>query len=519
MPYLNNKPSEPHVRDITKLLDDASESDIEIITSAFNFAKKAHEGYTRYSGEPYFNHVFETAKILAELQAGPSTISAGLLHDVIEDTNVTAEDIKKEFGKEILFLIEGVTKLGKLRYHGRDRYIESLRKLFVAMSQDIRVLIIKLCDRLHNMRTLDFVPKHKQFRIANETMKVYAQLAYRLGIRKISRELEDLSFKYIEPEHYEEAEKIVKQKNKEALEKLEKFRKSVQKALFMEGLNTAKTDYRMKHLHSFYRKLERKDFDPNNIYDTLALRVYVPTISDCYRALGIIHSTWRPLPGRIKDYIAFPKPNGYKSLHTTIFTGDGSIVEIQIRTPEMHREAEYGIASHSIYKNTANGNVENKNLLWIKSLLPAMAKLEEDDDNVVQAKEIPNWIRDMVELQSGAIQEEFAQNMSADFFQKRLFVFTPKGDVVDLPIDSTPIDFAYAIHSDIGDHLASAKIGGKMVSLDKKLKNGDIVEIQTNKNSKPSAKWINIAKTSLAKKHIKDAVGKNPKPKINPRIK
>lgn len=511
--------TEPSVKDIIKLLDNTSESDVELITRAYEFAKKAHEGYVRYSGEPYFNHVFETAKILAELQAGPTTISAGLLHDVIEDTNTTAEQIKKEFGAEVLFLIEGVTKLGKLRYQGRDRYIESLRKLFVAMSQDIRVLIIKLCDRLHNMRTLQFVPKHKQLRIANETMKIYAQLAYRLGIRKISRELEDLAFKYIEPQHYEEASKLVKQKNKEALEKLEKFRKSVQKALFMAGLTTAKTDYRIKHLHSFYRKLERKDFDPENIYDTLAMRVYVPTIADCYTALGIIHSTWRPLPGRIKDYIAFPKPNGYRSIHTTIFTGDKSIVEIQIRTPEIHRESEYGIASHAIYKNTSKTSGENKNLLWIKSLLPSMAKLEENGEKEIQAKEIPNWLKDMAELQSEAQQEEFAQNMSADFFQRRLFVFTPKGDVVDLPIDSTPIDFAYAIHSDIGNHLASAKIGGKIVSLDKKLRNGDIVDVQTNKNSKPSSKWIHIAKTSMAKKHIKDALDKNPKPRINPRIK
>jgi GTP pyrophosphokinase len=511
--------TEQSIKDIIKLLDSASESDIAIITHAYDFAKKAHEGYVRYSGEPYFNHVYETAKILAELQAGPSTISAGLLHDVIEDTNITADDIKKEFGAEILFLIEGVTKLGKLRYQGRDRYIESLRKLFVAMSQDIRVLIIKLCDRLHNMRTLDFVPKHKQLRIANETMKIYAQLAYRLGIRKISRELEDLSFKYIEPEHYNEAFKMVKQKNKEALEKLEKFRKSVQKALFMGGFTTAKTDYRIKHLHSFYRKLERKDYDPDNIYDILAMRVYVPTISDCYTALGIIHSTWRPLPGRIKDYIAFPKPNGYKSLHTTIFTGDKSIVEIQIRTPEIHKESEYGIASHAIYKNSSSGSIENKNLLWIKNLLPSMAKLEENSENVVQAKEIPNWLKDMVELQSSVEQEEFSQNMSADFFQRRLFVFTPKGDVVDLPINSTPIDFAYAIHSDIGNHLASAKIGGKMAALDKKLQNGDIVEVQTNKNSKPSSKWLILAKTSMAKKHIKDALGKNPGLKINPKTR
>ena len=482
--------TEPNVKEIIKLLDNTSEEDVALITRAYDFAKKAHEGYTRYSGEPYFIHVFETAKILAELQVGPSTISAGLLHDVIEDTSVTPEQIKKEFGKEILFLIEGVTKLGKLRYHGRDRYIESLRKLFVAMSQDIRVLIIKLCDRLHNMRTLEFVPKHKQLRIANETMKVYAQLAYRLGIRKISRELEDLSFKYIEPEHYNEALKIVKQKNKEALERLEKFRKSVQKALFQEGFTTAKTDYRIKHLHSFYRKLERKNFDAETVYDTLAMRVYVPTISDCYRALGIIHSIWRPLPGRIKDYIAFPKPNGYRSLHTTIFTGDGSIVEIQIRTPEMHREAEYGIASHAVYKNANAVSEENKNLLWIKSLLPAMAKLEANGEGGSLAKEIPNWIKDMAQLQAGAQIDEFAQNMSADFF-----------------------------HSDIGNHLFSAKIGGKMVSLDTKLKNGDIVDIQTKEKSKPSSKWLDLAKTSMAKKRIRDALEKNPGPKINPRIK
>ena len=509
---------ETDVKDIIKLLDNPSPEDEELITRAYDFAKKSHDGYTRYSGEPYFIHVFETAKILAELQMGACTIAAGLLHDVIEDTNVTAEQIEQEFGKEILFLVQGVTKLGKLRYHGRDRYIESLRKLFVAMSQDIRVLIIKLCDRLHNMRTLEFVPKHKQLRIATETMKVYAQLAYRLGIRKISRELEDLSFQYIEPEHYKEAVKLIKQKDKEATERLDKFRRSVQKALVKEGITTAKTDYRIKHIHSFYRKLERKEFGVDKIYDTLALRVYVPTPTDCYRALGILHGIWRPLPGRIKDYIAFPKPNGYRSLHTTIFTGDGSIVEVQIRTQEMHREAEYGIASHAIYKNSFQEESENKNLLWIKSLLPSMLHLSNNGEQDKTA-DVPNWIKDMAELQASAQKDEFSHNMSADFFQRRLFVFTPKGDVVDLPIGSTPVDFAYAIHSDIGNHLFAAKIGGKMVALDTKLQNGDIVDIQTKERSKPSAKWLDIARTSMAKKRIKDALEKNPSPKINPRIK
>lgn len=518
---MNDETHPTDVTDIIKLLDNTTEEDVALITHAYEYAKKAHEGYARYSGEPYFIHVFETAKILAELQMGSSTIAAGLLHDVIEDTNVKDADIEKEFGKEILFLVQGVTKLGKLRYHGRDRYIESLRKLFVAMSQDIRVLIIKLCDRLHNMRTLEFVPKHKQLRIANETMKVYAQLAYRLGIRRISRELEDLSFQYTEPEHYKEAVKIIKQKNKEALERLDKFRKSVQKALVKEGLITAKTDYRIKHLHSFYRKLERKDFDVDKIYDILALRVYVPTMSDCYKALGILHGIWRPLPGRIKDYIAFHKPNGYRSLHTTIFTGDGSIIEVQIRTPEMHREAEYGIASHAMYKNSMEpADSENKNLIWIKSLLPSMLHLNngnnKNNDNIA---DVPNWIKDMAELQASAQKDEFAHNMTADFFQKRLFVFTPKGDVVDLPIGSTPVDFAYAIHSDIGNHMFSAKISGKMVSLDTKLQNGDIVDIQTKDRSKPSAKWLEIARTSMAKKRIKDTLEKNPAQKINPKQK
>ena len=505
----------PDVNEIIKLLESPTPEDIELIKHAYTFSEKAHGGYTRYSGEPYFIHPFETAKILADLKMGSTSIAAGLLHDVIEDTNTTTADIEREFGKEVLFLVQGVTKLGKLRYHGRDRYIESLRKLFVAMSQDIRVLIIKLCDRLHNMRTLEFVPKHKQLRIASETIKVYASLAYRLGIRKISRELEDLSFRYTEPEHYKDAEKIFKTKSKEGIDRLEKFRKSVQKALVKEGFTTAHTDYRIKHLHSLYRKLERKEFDVEKIYDISALRVYVPTTADCYRALGIIHGIWRPLPGRIKDYIAFPKQNGYQSLHTTIFTGDGGIIEIQIRTPEMHREAEYGIASHISYKN----NTENKDMLWIKSLLPT-AFFKPNGHKNTESTDVPNWIKDMAELQASTKnQDEFTANMSADFFQKRIFVFTPKGDVVDLPIGSTSIDFAYSIHSDIGNHLSAVKINGKMVSLDTKLKNGDIVEIKTKEKSKPSSKWISMAQTSMAKKRIKDTLEKSPTHKINPKIK
>ncbi len=502
------------LEEIIKLMRETpNEKDSALIAKAYAFAEKAHTGQKRFSGDPYFLHLTETAKILAELGKGPITISAGLLHDSIEDANISPETIEKEFGKEIRFLVEGVTKLGKLRYRGVERYVESLRKLFVAMSQDLRVLIIKLADRLHNMRTLQYVRKEKQKRIASETLEIYAPLAYRLGIRKLNRELEDLAFPYVYPEEYEKVKEMLKKKHKETLGHLDQLRKSIVKGLTKAGITKIHTDYRVKGLYSLYQKLLRKNWDIDSVYDLLAVRVIVPTIEDCYRVLGTIHSIWRPLPGRIKDYIAFPKPNGYRGLHTTIFTGDGSIMEIQIRSEEIHREAEYGVVSHFGYKEKLDlKTITNSSMTWIKQFLPLLSfgeRLNKENSSVMGG-DVPIWLRELAKIESGQSQhEDFIKEIKADFFKTRIFIFTPKGDVVDLPGDASPIDFAYAIHSDIGDHMAGAKVNGKLVSLDTTLKNGDIVEILTKEKSKPTTKWLDIAKTTMAKRHIKALFSKS----------
>ncbi len=503
------------LQEILELSQTATSADKEIIKKAYSYAEKAHANQRRYSNDPYFDHLTETAKILAELGMDYSMISAGLLHDVIEDVQVSAEELEKEFGKEILFLIEGVTKLGKIRYKGSNKHNESLRKLFVAMSQDIRVLIIKLADRLHNMRTLSFVPKEKQKRIATETLEIYAPIAYRLGIRKLNRELEDLAFPYVYPEEYVLAKKVHQEKQNHDIERLEKFHRSLAKALVKQGLKPLHTDYRIKGLYSLYKKWLKKGKDTEKIYDIAALRVIVSTVSDCYKALGIIHGTWRPYPGRIKDYIAFPKPNGYKSLHTTIFTGDGNLIEIQIKTEEMYHESEYGIASHFNYKSNKQNFKKNQStsgFMWVKNLLPNMNSSAEKakSQKITNLKDtVPNWIRELVSYQKTTVDDEFEKSMKRDFFEERIFVFTPKGDVIDLPIDSSPIDFAYAIHSDIGNHTAGVKMNGKFVSLDTKLKNGDIIEIQTKDSSHPTAKWLELTKTTMARKHIKTVLPKD----------
>jgi len=492
------------VKDIISLIDSPTPADIALIEKAYATAEKAHSGVKRKSGEPYFTHVFETAKILAELKMDPAVISAGLLHDSIEDGVLTEEEIKKEFGDEILFLVNGVTKLGKLKYHGLERHMESLRKLFVASSQDIRVIIIKLCDRLHNMRTLQYVQPEKQKRIALETLEIFAPLAYRLSIRRLSRELEDLSFPYVYPEEYNNVKELVKLRNAETLPKLEKFMKSVKKALAEEGLTNIKTDFRQKGLYSLSKKIIRKGGDIEKVYDILAMRIFTESVGDCYKALGIIHSKWRPLPGRIKDYIAVPKPNGYKSIHTTVFTGDGSIVEVQIRTHEMHKADEFGIASFLRYKDEKN--YENKELSWFSQFLPksigALKKISKKDN-------APAWIQELVESHAESGGEDMMEDLKTDFFSQRIFAFTPKGDVVDLPLGSSVIDFAYAIHSDIGNHIGSIIVNDKIAPLDTKLHNGDRVEIIYKKNAKPNRKWLAYAKTSLARRHIKTALGEN----------
>lgn len=460
---------ENHVEKIISLLAETSEEEKELVRKAYDFAKKAHEGQIRLSGEPYFNHSFETAKNLAGLGMDATSVAAGFLHDVLEDTKTAPETIKKEFGEEILFIVEGVSKLGALKYRGANRHNESLRKLLLATSKDIRVLIVKICDRLHNMQTFSFVPAEKQKRIASETLEIYVPIANRLGIRKLSRELEDLSFPYANEEGFDEISSIFKKSYDEKLEKLEKFRKSVMKELARAGFINFSFDYRVKGLYSLYKKYLKYKKDIENIYDMLAMRIIVDKTEDCYKALGIIHAIWKPLPGKIKDYIAFPKINGYKSLHTTVFTGDGNLVEIQIRTKDMHDEAEYGVAAHSLYK------AEGKN-----------------------KKQIMPWMQAMVVHSINEIKK--------DFLSERIFIFTPKGDVVDLPTDSSAIDFAYAIHSDIGDRMSGVKINGKLSPINSALVGGEIVEIMTSKNARPSRKWLEYAKTSFAKKHIKNFI-------------
>lgn len=478
--------------------------DIAFVKKAYFFAEQAHVGYLRHSGEPYFKHLSETALILAELGVGAATITAGLLHDTIEDAGIKREDVVREFGEEVAFLVDGVTKLGHLKYKGANRHNESLRKLFVAMSEDIRVLLIKLADRLHNMRTLSHVPKEKQKRIASETLEIYAPIAYRLGIRKINRELEDLSFPFVYPREHEEMRKTLKERHLDRVESLEKFSHSVMKALAKEGLTKAKSEYRVKGLYSLYKKYLRYDKYIEKIYDISAIRILVDTVPDCYRVLGVIHGRWRPLPHRIKDYIAFPKPNGYQALHTTVFIGDGNIVEVQIKTHEMYRYSEYGIASHLTYKDKN----QSKNILaWVYSLLPKpKVSNGATTDN---GKDVPKWISELANYEAlSKYHQRFHERLKSDFFNHRIFAFSPKGDVVDLPIDSTPIDFAYSIHTDIGDHMIGSKVNGKLVSLDTKLRNGDIVFIMTNESAKPNRKWLLMAKTSMARRHIRQKLGK-----------
>lgn len=527
----------PDVKDIIAKMGSPTAEDVALVEKAYVFSEAAHKDHKRFSGEPYFIHPFETAKGLAGLGMSAKTIAAGLLHDTVEDAAVKPETIEKEFGKEIRFLVEGVTKLGRLKYRGAERHRESLRKLLVATGQDARVLIIKLMDRLHNMRTLSHVPEAKRQRIALETLEIYAAIAHRLGIGVVRRELEDLAFEYANPEEYAKTKKLLAERSREKLERLEKMSRTLRKALAENGITNFRSDYRVKGLYSLWRKLQRKEGDMDKIYDIAALRVIVKDIPDCYRVLGIVNNIWQPLPNKIKDYIAFPKPNGYQSLHTTVFSGYGGIVEIQIRTEEMHREAEYGITAHVLYKEADGadapaaraGGIRSSSFDWIKSLIPSFRRgsksevrienspkqNKKDNTQKAEAKRArygapagPEWLGDLGDQQD---DPDFETTLHTDIFSQRVFVFTPTGDVVDLPVKATPIDFAYAIHSDIGDHVFGAKVNSKLVQLDTLLHNGDIVEIQTKKSAQPKQKWLDFAKTTLARRHIRAALEKDKK--------
>ncbi len=467
----------PSIKDIISLTSGFKERDKALIEKAYNFAKRAHEGQLRKSGEPYFLHVASTAKNLADLDMSPVVIAAGLLHDVLEDAGITEDELKKEFGDEIVGLVEGVTKLGKVKYKGVERNVENLRKFFISVAKDLRVLVIKLADRLHNIETLEHVRPDKQKRIALETLEIYAPLANRLSMGRLKGKLEDAAFRFAFPKEYIEVKELLLSK-KDAEEKyLIEVKDKIEEKIKESKIKNTIIDYRQKHLYSLWRKLQKYNMDIGKIYDIIALRIMVDSVADCYHVLGLIHGEWTPVPNRIKDYIASPKTNGYQSLHTTIFTGTGGIVEIQIRTHEMHEKAENGIAAHFFYKEKhQTDKTIPKEFEWVHQL-----------HDLNQSKEDP---------------EKFLKSIKMDFFSDRLFVFTPKGDIVDLPEESSVIDFAYAIHTDVGDHAQGAKVNGKNSSLGTKLKTNDIVEIQVNKNAKPSSKWLDYAKTSLARKRI-----------------
>lgn len=466
------------VHEILKIANYLDTKDQDTIQRAFTYAENAHSSQQRNSGEPYFFHTIEVAKILATMNADAATIAAGLLHDVLEDTQTTEETLINEFGTEIVTLVSGVTKLGHLKYQGTIRHAESLRKFFIASAHDIRVVMIKLADRLHNISTLQYIPKEKQQRIAIETLEIYARLADRLGMGKLKAQLEDYAFPFAYPEEYTQTQKLISEYTSLGEHHLEKVATNLKEELEILEATITTLNYRVKHIYSVWQKLVHHNYDITKIHDIFALRIIVPTILDCYQALGIIHGLYKPLSGRFKDYIAQPKPNGYQSLHTTVFDGMGGILEIQIRTEQMHDEAEYGImTSHVGYKETTRHTNNQSKTDWVHELLEAQRNLEKPED--------------------------FLKHLKLDFFQERVFVHTPKGDVIELPRGASIIDFAYAIHSDIGNHATGGKINGKMVSLDTILEQGDIIEIIHNDKQRPSRKWIDHCKTTFAKQQIK----------------
>ncbi|MFZ2593351.1 MAG: HD domain-containing protein [Minisyncoccia bacterium] len=507
------KTETPTISEIISYMEYATDTEKAQVEDAYYFSEKVHSGHTRYSGEPYFTHPATVALYLSEMGMDSHTIIAGLLHDSIEDVGVTAEEIQGKYGADVYNMVEGVTKLGHVRYHGVERHAESLRKLFAATAHDVRVILIKLADRLHNARTLQFVPDHKRSRIALETLEVYSPIADRLGMSVMKKDLEDAAFPYAYPDSYTKVRDIFAQKTKESEEKVEKLEKVLAKMLALGGIRKFRTSSRIKGLYSLYLKLKRKEWDVEAIHDIIAIRIIVEDVAACYQALGVVHGTWRPLPGKLKDYVSFPKPNGYQSIHTTVHAGDVGVIEIQIRTEEMHKRAELGLAAHLSYKETSTKRgKEGTSMQWVEQFFPGRKQLVATPIKPhYKGQSIPEWIRSIADVHTEtheSTHDEYIDDLKSDFFTHRIFIFTPKGDVIDLPINATPIDFAYTIHSDVGNHIAGARVNGKLVSIEEPLHNGSIVEIITKESAKPKKKWMEIVKTTMARKHIKTALQK-----------
>jgi GTP pyrophosphokinase len=458
-----------------------------IVRKAYEFAGEAHAGEKRLDGEPYFSHCLAVAKTVFDWNLGEAAVAAALLHDVVENTSYSLKDIEKTFGLEISFLVNGLTKLKSVSYP-QNADTETLRRFIISFTKDLRVLIIKLADRLHNIETLEALPPERQKKFAEETIDIYAPLAYRLGMQKLSGDLEDMAFPYIYPEEYAWLKSEIQGNYAERQEYSQKVVPVMEKSLQKHNVNLVKIDSRAKRYYSLYKKLIRYDMDLSRIYDLVALRVIVKTIEDCYAALGVVHQIWQPVPNRFKDYIARPKPNGYRSLHTTVFGPENKILEIQIRTEEMHEEDELGIAAHWAYQQIRDtsqkkswAGVENKKeMIWMEQLR--------------------NW------QNSFGNEKDFLESLKVDFFKDRIFVLTPENDIIDLPAGATPVDFAYRIHSDIGDGCVGAKVNGKIETLDYELQTRDVIEIITQKNKKPSEDWLRFVKTPLARKQIKEAL-------------
>jgi GTP diphosphokinase / guanosine-3',5'-bis(diphosphate) 3'-diphosphatase len=457
--------------------------DRELLARAYRFSEQAHRGQTRNSGEPFVTHCVEVAKVLAELQLDSLTVACGLIHDVVEDTDVTVADVEREFGREIASIVDGLTKIAKLPSGSsqQERQVENYRKLLLSIAKDARVIIIKLADRLHNMRTLDWLPPEKRRRIAEETRELYAPLAHRFGMAKLRWELEDLAFKHLEAEEYKSLAKQVAQKRGEREELIKAMREPLERALTAAGIRNVEVTGRPKHLWSIYKKMRQRERPYEEIYDLLAIRVLCDSVPDCYHALGVIHDGWTPLQERIKDYIAQPKSNGYQSLHTTVFGPGRQLYEIQIRTREMHRTADYGIAAHWRYKEDAKSS-------------------DELDRHLA-------WFRQVLELQLDAkTPDEFLEFLRLDLYQDEIFVFTPTGDVIQLPKGATPIDFAFAVHTEIGLHCAGARVNGRIAPLSRPLRNSETVEIITSPTARPSRDWLAHVRTGRARHKIRQVL-------------